>query len=215
MSDGQRARVVFAELLVSKPHILFLDEPTSHLDAETSSALAAALVGFDGGIVVASHDRTFLEEVTTTRFCMDPWLFGDLSMSLEDYKKAVLAHNRLPADADASAPHAHHVVPVVEQHEVTKVEKEALSTSHVTCRYCQGSHFSHSCPNKAGTPSTGVSFDQTVEARRAALVANAEEAKKKAPVALPPTREKAADGNGDWQVSVSKSTKKRIEKQLR
>jgi ATP-binding cassette, subfamily F, member 3 len=214
MSDGQRARVVFAELLVSKPHILFLDEPTSHLDAETSSALAAALVGFEGGIVVASHDRTFLEEVTTERFCMDPWLFGNLTMSLEDYKKAVLAHNQLPGASEVVAPH-HHAVPVVEQHDVTRGEKEALATSHVTCRHCQRPHFSHSCPNKAGEPSAGVSFDQTVEARRAALVAHAEEAKKKTPVVLPPTREKAADGNGDWQVSVSKSTKKRIEKQLR
>lgn len=223
LSDGQRARVVFAEILLPRPHLLFLDEPTSHLDAETSSAVAAALVSFDGGVVVASHDRTFLEEVTTTRFCMDPWFFGELTVSLEEYKKVVLRHHQLrPQEQaeDRSLVHQHSSIPsVLEQHEVSKEEKDALAATHVTCRYCQGPHFSHSCPDKqlksgAHRP-VEVSFDQTVEARRAAVTAQLEENTKKSSVHLPATRERARDGNGDWQVAVSKSTKKRIEKQLR
>ena len=65
LSGGERARLLLASLLLSKPDILILDEPTCHLDFETTEALALALKKFAGTVLFASHDRTFSSLVAT------------------------------------------------------------------------------------------------------------------------------------------------------
>jgi len=65
LSGGEKSRLLLASLLLSKPDILVLDEPTCHLDFETSEALAQALNKFNGTILFASHDRTFSSLVAT------------------------------------------------------------------------------------------------------------------------------------------------------
>jgi len=56
LSGGQKARVAFAGMSVSTPHILVLDEPTNHLDIESINALSHGLNAFEGGVVLVSHD---------------------------------------------------------------------------------------------------------------------------------------------------------------
>jgi ATPase subunit of ABC transporter with duplicated ATPase domains len=51
-------------------NVLLLDEPTNHLDVEAIEQLEQALAGFDGTVVVASHDRRFLDAIAATR-CFD------------------------------------------------------------------------------------------------------------------------------------------------
>lgn len=65
LSGGEKSRLLLAGLLLSKPDILVLDEPTCHLDFETSEALAQALNKFNGTILFSSHDRTFSNLVAT------------------------------------------------------------------------------------------------------------------------------------------------------
>lgn len=59
LSGGEKSRLLLAGLLLSKPDIIILDEPTCHLDFETTEALANALRKFAGTVLFASHDRTF------------------------------------------------------------------------------------------------------------------------------------------------------------
>ncbi|VDC07955.1 unnamed protein product [Peniophora sp. CBMAI 1063] len=63
LSGGQKVRVALAGLLVTPPHLLVLDEVTSHLDADTVTALARALRGYQGALLIVSHDRYFVKTV--------------------------------------------------------------------------------------------------------------------------------------------------------
>jgi ATP-binding cassette, subfamily F, member 3 len=65
LSGGQKTRLALGKLLLTKPDILILDEPTNHLDIETLSWLEQYLQGYDGAILIVSHDRYFLDKIVT------------------------------------------------------------------------------------------------------------------------------------------------------
>ena len=64
LSGGEKRRVALARLLLSKPDMLLLDEPTNHLDAESVAWLQHHLENFPGCVILVTHDRYFLDQVT-------------------------------------------------------------------------------------------------------------------------------------------------------
>jgi ATP-binding cassette ChvD family protein len=64
LSGGERRRVALCKLLLSAPDLLLLDEPTNHLDAESVAWLERHLQEYEGTVVVVTHDRYFLDNVT-------------------------------------------------------------------------------------------------------------------------------------------------------
>jgi ATP-binding cassette ChvD family protein len=64
LSGGERRRVALCRLLLEKPDLLLLDEPTNHLDAETVNWLEGHLRNYEGAILIVTHDRYFLDNVT-------------------------------------------------------------------------------------------------------------------------------------------------------
>ncbi len=64
LSGGERRRVALCKLLLEAPDMLLLDEPTNHLDAETIAWLQKHLIDYQGTILIVTHDRYFLDEIT-------------------------------------------------------------------------------------------------------------------------------------------------------
>ncbi len=87
LSGGERARLALACLLLRPSNLLVLDEPTNHLDMISKDVLKQALLDYDGTLIVVSHDRDFLKELTTrTVEFRDQQLFnhiGDVNAFLE------------------------------------------------------------------------------------------------------------------------------------
>jgi len=67
LSPGERTRAHLAELQARRVNLLVLDEPTNHLDLEAVEQLERALHGYDGAVVLVTHDRRFLERFGATR----------------------------------------------------------------------------------------------------------------------------------------------------
>eukprot|EP00451_Oxyrrhis_marina_P053821 CAMPEP_0204506546 /NCGR_PEP_ID=MMETSP0471-20130131/109302_1 /ASSEMBLY_ACC=CAM_ASM_000602 /TAXON_ID=2969 /ORGANISM="Oxyrrhis marina" /LENGTH=1976 /DNA_ID=CAMNT_0051511551 /DNA_START=126 /DNA_END=6057 /DNA_ORIENTATION=- len=91
LSGGQKARVAFAALMLSNPHIIILDEPTNHLDIESVEALTEALRNFDGGLVLVTHDARLIQSLDCVLYVCDEgtcWNFGDAGF--EGYRDRVL-----------------------------------------------------------------------------------------------------------------------------
>ena len=95
LSGGQKARVVFAAIALSNPHILLLDEPTNHLDMQSIDALADALEEFEGGIVIISHDSRLLSRVCDDAERAEVWIVDNGEVEeydgdFEDYKMELM-----------------------------------------------------------------------------------------------------------------------------
>jgi len=87
LSDGQKCRVVFAWISQQAPHLLLLDEPTNHLDIETIDALADAIVNFEGGMVLVSHDFRLISQVANEIWVCEKETVTKWNGGILDYKE--------------------------------------------------------------------------------------------------------------------------------
>jgi len=91
LSGGQKSRLAFSWITFSKPHVLLLDEPTNHLDIDTVDALLHALLGWQGGLLVVSHDEHFITSLCDTLYVCGKGEFGKFDGDFQAYKKTVAA----------------------------------------------------------------------------------------------------------------------------
>ena len=85
LSGGQKTRVLLARLLLEKPDLLMLDEPTNHLDTEAIEWLEQTLNHWHGAILVASHDRFFLDNTVSTIWEITPHGIEEYPGNYSDY----------------------------------------------------------------------------------------------------------------------------------
>ena len=95
LSGGEKTIVSFAKLILSEPTILLLDEPTNHLDISTLEWLEEYLKNYKGSILISSHDRYFLDQVTNKTILIDRGksevFFGNYSYYLEENERRIMA----------------------------------------------------------------------------------------------------------------------------
>ncbi len=106
MSGGEKARLVLALIVYQKPNLLLLDEPTNHLDLEMRHALNIALQGFEGAMVLVSHDRFLLSSVCEDFYLVDSGEVEPFKGDLDDYRDWILkqqAAEKAKANSEAKS----------------------------------------------------------------------------------------------------------------
>jgi len=108
LSGGERARLTLLMLFLKKPNFLILDEPTNHLDIPTREIMEQALAAFGGTSLIVSHDRYFLDRVTTrilemengklTEYLGNYSYYREKKKNLEEYER-----DRMEAESAASS----------------------------------------------------------------------------------------------------------------
>ena len=86
-SGGEKARLTLALLVARRPNLLLLDEPTNHLDIDMRHALTVALQGFEGGLLVVSHDRHLIKTVADTLWLVADGKLKEFDGDLDDYQQ--------------------------------------------------------------------------------------------------------------------------------
>ncbi len=99
LSGGEATRLALAKLLLEPRNLLFLDEPTNHLDIPAAEILEEALVGFEGTVILVSHDRRFLETVTTRTLSFTPDGVDTYEGGFKDYGDALERQRKADADS--------------------------------------------------------------------------------------------------------------------
>jgi ATP-binding cassette subfamily F protein 3 len=94
LSGGEKARLLFALMAKDAPNILLLDEPTNHLDIESREALIRALNGYEGAVILVTHDSHLVELVADRLWIVGQGKVRPFDGDLEDYRKLLLEERR-------------------------------------------------------------------------------------------------------------------------
>ena len=98
LSGGERARLALALITRDAPHLLILDEPTNHLDVDSREALVQALNGYEGAVIIVSHDRHMIELTADRLVLVDNGGATEYAGSVDDYIDLVLGRGGPPAE---------------------------------------------------------------------------------------------------------------------
>ena len=90
LSGGQKARVALAELTLSAPDVVILDEPTNNLDIESIDALSEALNAYKGGVIIVSHDERLIRDTKCQLWVIEDQTINEIEGNFTDYMKEVL-----------------------------------------------------------------------------------------------------------------------------
>jgi len=103
LSGGERARVALAILMLSHANFILLDEPTNHLDVESVEVLEDALEGFEGTVLLVSHDRALLRALTTRMWILEDGRITDYPGSFSDWEETRRRHDERVRLEEAAA----------------------------------------------------------------------------------------------------------------
>jgi len=94
LSGGEKARLLFCMMSYNAPHIMLLDEPTNHLDIDARAALIQALNGYDGCVILVSHDPHLVEAVADQLWLVKDGGVEDFTGDLESYRELIVEQRR-------------------------------------------------------------------------------------------------------------------------
>jgi ATPase subunit of ABC transporter with duplicated ATPase domains len=89
LSGGEKGRMIYGKLILTKPNVLLMDEPTNHMDMETIESLQIGLENYPGTLIFVSHDREFVGGLATRVIELKPdGAITDFRGNYDEYLKA-------------------------------------------------------------------------------------------------------------------------------
>src|SRR5881628_2307517 len=134
LSGGERARLALALITRDAPHLLILDEPTNHLDVDSREALVQALNGYDGAVIIVSHDRHMIELTADRLVLVESGRAKEYGGSVDDYINLVLGRNQPPAQAKPKQAKADRKAAAKAREEARALKKAAIDAEAVSAR---------------------------------------------------------------------------------
>ena len=134
LSGGERARLALALITRDAPHLLILDEPTNHLDVDAREALVQALNGYDGAVILISHDRHMIELTADRLVLVDGGEAKEYAGSIDDYIDFVLGRNQPKAEGRPKAAKADRKAQSKAREEARALRKAAAEAEAASAR---------------------------------------------------------------------------------
>ena len=134
LSGGERARLALALITRDAPHLLILDEPTNHLDVDAREALVQALNGYDGAVILISHDRHMVELTADRLVLVEHGGATDYPGSIDDYIDFVLGRNQPKAEGRPKASKADRKAVSRAREDAKALKKAAAEAEAVSAR---------------------------------------------------------------------------------
>ena len=134
LSGGERARLALALITREAPHLLILDEPTNHLDVDSREALVQALNGYDGAVILVSHDRHMVELTADRLVLVEHGGATEYAGSIDDYIDFVLGRNQPRLEAKAKQPKGDRKAVAEAREEAKALKKAAAAAEAVSAR---------------------------------------------------------------------------------
>jgi ATP-binding cassette subfamily F protein 3 len=123
LSGGEKSRLALAKMLLEPVNTLILDEPTNHLDVQSKEVVKEALLQFEGTIIVISHDRDFLEDLTDRLIT-----FGD--GHVKEYPKPIEIYLEELRSSEIASIRAKRAAPTVPKQEPKEKKQVPIATNH-------------------------------------------------------------------------------------
>jgi ATP-binding cassette subfamily F protein 3 len=140
LSGGEKSRLALAKMLLEPVNTLILDEPTNHLDVQSKEVVKEALLQFDGTIIVISHDRDFLEDLTERIITFGDGRVKEYVKPIEEYLTELRAFeltsirgNRSTQPAKAAPPKNN--VPVKQEIPADEKERKRIEAQERNKKY--------------------------------------------------------------------------------
>ncbi len=102
-SGGEKARLALALVVWQRPNLLLLDEPTNHLDLDMCHALTVALQGYEGAMVLISHDRHLIRNTADQLYLVNDGKLDEFKGDLDDYRNFLLGRPMKTDDASTNS----------------------------------------------------------------------------------------------------------------
>ncbi len=174
LSGGERARLALALITRDAPHLLILDEPTNHLDVDAREALVQALNGYDGAVILISHDRHMVELTADRLVLVDGGAAVEYAGSMDDYIDFILGRNQPKSDGKSKGGRKSNKDREAER-SLKKAAAEAEAESARIAALCEALDAVLADPSTASGELAAVPIDELGK-RRAALAQELEEA---------------------------------------
>ncbi len=120
LSGGEKARLLLAMMCQAKPHIMVLDEPTTHLDIDAREALVMALNGFPGAILLITHDPHLIEACADSLWLVEGGRVKPFDGDVEDYRRRLLGQRGAPGGMPSPSEQADETAPALSRNKRNK-----------------------------------------------------------------------------------------------